>query len=198
MIHLIHTLYYKRKWKIWEFCLFGGRPLHQHDVWTSCAELLTIFSKLYFIVHHNLIITHLLGSRAETMLVIQPCYIQTKMYRLYRIMTIFVGILYDGSFFKRQNFREQLMLLYWGSSVHYPTDLKITCFHRNSKYTAQQRLGKAKLLSNLQYWGVLQFWAQVGSGLVVACSKCGKGGMFLFFLWFHWTCFFLILVFLFH
>ena len=36
-----------------------------------------------YLVHHNLFITLLLGSIAKTMLVKQPCYIQTKMYRLY-------------------------------------------------------------------------------------------------------------------
>ena len=34
-------------------------------------------------IHHNLLITLFLGSIAETILVKQPCYIQTKMYRLY-------------------------------------------------------------------------------------------------------------------
>ena len=34
-------------------------------------------------------ITPLLGSKAQTMLVEQACYIQTKMYRLYRKMTIY-------------------------------------------------------------------------------------------------------------
>ena len=38
-------------------------------------------------VHH--IITLLLGSKAETVLVKQPCYIQTKMYRLHIKMTIY-------------------------------------------------------------------------------------------------------------
>ena len=37
-------------------------------------------------IHHNLVITRLLGSETYTVLVKQPCYIQAKMYRLYRKM----------------------------------------------------------------------------------------------------------------
>ena len=33
------------------------------------------------IIHHDLFITLLSGSKAKTVLVKQPCYIQTKMYR---------------------------------------------------------------------------------------------------------------------
>ena len=40
-------------------------------------------------IHHNLFITLLLGSIALTVLVKQPCYIHTKMYRLYWKMTIY-------------------------------------------------------------------------------------------------------------
>ena len=40
-------------------------------------------------VHHNIFITLLLGSIAKTVFVKQPCYIQTKMYRLYWKMTIY-------------------------------------------------------------------------------------------------------------
>ena len=43
----------------------------------------------HFQIHHNLFITLLLGSIAKTVLVKQPCYIQTKMYRLYWKMTIY-------------------------------------------------------------------------------------------------------------
>ena len=45
--------------------------------------------KTYKKVHRNLCITPLLGSKAEIMLVKQPCYTETKMYRLYRKMTIY-------------------------------------------------------------------------------------------------------------
>ena len=40
------------------------------------------------IIHHNLVRTQLLESKALTVLVKQPYYIQTKMYRLYRKMTM--------------------------------------------------------------------------------------------------------------
>ena len=48
-------------------------------------------------VHYNIFITLLLGSKAETMFFKQLCYIQTKMYRLYRKMTIYTFL---GSIFK--------------------------------------------------------------------------------------------------
>ena len=41
------------------------------------------------IVHHNLLITLLLESKAKTMLAKQQCFIQTKMYRLCCKMTIY-------------------------------------------------------------------------------------------------------------
>ena len=40
-------------------------------------------------VHHDLLIKMLLGSKAETMLVKQPFFIQTKMYRLHRKMNLY-------------------------------------------------------------------------------------------------------------
>ena len=40
-------------------------------------------------LHHNLFITLLLGYKAETVLVKQPFYIQTKTYRIYRKMTVY-------------------------------------------------------------------------------------------------------------
>ena len=40
-------------------------------------------------IHHNLFIILLLGSKEETVLVKQPCHIQTKMYIFYRKMTIY-------------------------------------------------------------------------------------------------------------
>ena len=40
-------------------------------------------------IHHNLFITSLLGSKAETVLK-YPCNIQTKIYRLYRKMTMVI------------------------------------------------------------------------------------------------------------
>ena len=40
-------------------------------------------------IHHNLLVTLLLGFKTENMLVKQVCYVQTKMYKLYRIMTIY-------------------------------------------------------------------------------------------------------------
>ena len=52
------------------------------------------------LVHHNLFITLLLGSKEETLLVKQPWYIQTKMYRLYRKMTIYIIYTFLGSIFK--------------------------------------------------------------------------------------------------
>ena len=39
-------------------------------------------------IHHNLFTTLLLGSKAESVLVKRKWYIQMKMYRLYRKMTI--------------------------------------------------------------------------------------------------------------
>ena len=39
-------------------------------------------------VHHNLVITPLVGSKAKTVLAKQSCCIQTEIYRLYRKMTI--------------------------------------------------------------------------------------------------------------
>ena len=45
--------------------------------------------KQKIIIHHNLFITLLMGSKAETVLVKQPCYSQTEMYSSYREMTIY-------------------------------------------------------------------------------------------------------------
>ena len=41
-------------------------------------------TKFKALIHRNLFITLLLGSKVDTMLFKQLCYIQTKMYRLYR------------------------------------------------------------------------------------------------------------------
>ena len=51
-------------------------------------------SSFYLIVHHNLFRALLLGFKAGAVLVKQPCYITTKMYRLYRKMTIFFGSIF--------------------------------------------------------------------------------------------------------
>ena len=50
-----------------------------------------IESVVYIIIaiYHSLFITLLLGSKAETKLVKQPCYIQTKMDRFYRKITFY-------------------------------------------------------------------------------------------------------------
>ena len=45
-------------------------------------------------IHHNVFITLLSGSKVGTMLVKQPCYIHTKMFRLYRKMTIYGHFFY--------------------------------------------------------------------------------------------------------
>ena len=46
-------------------------------------------------MHHNLFITLLLGSKAETMLVKQGCYIQTKMLDYIEKWPYMVIFLYD-------------------------------------------------------------------------------------------------------
>ena len=53
------------------------------------AEMEIYFFTVNLYIHHNLFITLLLGSKAETVLAKQLCYIQTKMYISYRKMTIY-------------------------------------------------------------------------------------------------------------
>ena len=53
----------------------------------NAPDLITVM-----LVHHNPFITLLLGSKRETMLAKQLCYIQTKMHRVSRIMTIYVHL----------------------------------------------------------------------------------------------------------
>ena len=74
-------------------------------------------------VHHNLFITPLLGSIAWTVLVKQPCYIQTKMYRLYWKMTIyghFFNIIYTflGSIFELYYIQTKMYRFYWKMTIY--------------------------------------------------------------------------------
>ena len=55
----------------------------------AALQLLPTSSVVTSKIHQNLFITLLLASKAEDMLVKQPCYIRTKVYRLYRKMTIY-------------------------------------------------------------------------------------------------------------
>ena len=58
--------------------------------YVSCFSLAKIISGLdKNILHQNLYITLFLGYKAENMFIKQPCYMQTKMYRLYRKLTIY-------------------------------------------------------------------------------------------------------------
>ena len=60
------------------------RPQHEK---CTFGQVQPVYRTL--IIHHNLFKTLLLGSTAETLFVKQLHYIQTKMYRLYRKMTIY-------------------------------------------------------------------------------------------------------------
>ena len=60
---------------------------------SSLKNLCWLVKVLAEYIHHNLFITLILGSKAET--IKQPCYIQTKMYNLYRKMIIYVIFLYN-------------------------------------------------------------------------------------------------------
>ena len=40
--------------------------------------------------------------------------------------------------------------------------------------------GRAMVLGSFQYQGVLLLWHMVVQGACCACSKCGKGGLFLY------------------
>ena len=72
-------------------------------------------------LHYNLLITLLFGSKAETMLVKQQCYIQIKIYRIYRKMTYghYVSppkgrgtyCFWCGSYLRRHSLFEALYLL---------------------------------------------------------------------------------------
>ena len=63
--------------------------LSNMDCIKGCHQWKNIFLK-----HQNLFITLLLGSKAKTVLAKQSCCIQTKMYRIYRKMTIYGHFFY--------------------------------------------------------------------------------------------------------
>ena len=64
------------------------RKKFTENVWQWKSKIWSHSAALW-LVHHNLFITPLLGSLAETVTVKQACNIHTKMYRLYRKMTIY-------------------------------------------------------------------------------------------------------------
>ena len=45
--------------------------------------------------------------------------------------------------------------------------------------------GRAMVLGSFQCQGVLLLWHMVGQGACCACSKCGKGGLFIYIFFFN-------------
>ena len=90
----------KKELLSWETWTSNAWSIHLQSMingWLLCHFCRTLVFFLFLLTKqtwinkllHDLFITLLLGSSTATVLAKQPCYIQTKMYRLYRKMTIY-------------------------------------------------------------------------------------------------------------